>query len=86
MTKLAMELSKVLFREEPNLLVADIEASGRASAEVANLLGAILATVVTRCGQEAYETAMRAVVLKIHDSAMKTAEKADTMTPNVTTQ
>jgi uncharacterized membrane protein len=86
MTKLAMELSKVLFREEPKLLVADIEASGRASAEVANLLGCILATVATKCGQDAYETAMRTVVLKIHDSAMKTAEKAETMTPNTTTQ
>jgi hypothetical protein len=76
MADLAMELSKVLFREEPKLLVADLEANARAAAAVANLLGAILATVLVKCGAQAYFDACKAVLLKVNESAIKTANKA----------
>lgn len=77
MSHLGMELSKVLFREEPQLLACDLDASARAAVHVANLLGCILATVLKRQGEATYEAALKAVVHKIHDSAVATAAKAE---------
>jgi hypothetical protein len=81
--KLGMALSRVLFEHEPKLLQCDMEASARAAAEVSNLLGCIMATVLTKSPQT-YEAAFRAVILKAHESAQKTSGKALAMTPNVT--
>lgn len=85
-SKLGMELSKVLFREEPKLLACDIDASARAAAEVSNLLGCIMATVLAKQGEQAYLVAMRAVMTNADKSAHATATKAFNMTPNTTPQ
>ena len=83
---LGLELSKVLFRHEPTLLANDTKASARAAQEVANLLGCILAAVFAKDGEPAYLDAMQAVALKIHDSAMRTTQKAMTGSFNSTRQ
>lgn len=86
MSNLGMELSKVLFREEPRLLECDLEASARAAAAVSNLLGCIMATVLKKQGQQAYFEACKAVMLNMDKSAMKTAEQAETLIPHTTRQ
>lgn len=86
MSKLGMELSKVLFREEPALLACDLDASARAASEVSNLLGCILATVITKQGNNAYLEACKAVMLKMNESAVATANKAANIIPNLTPQ
>lgn len=86
MSSLGMELSKCLFRHEPGLLAADLEASARAAAAVSNLLGCILATVLTKQGQPAYVEACRAVMLKMNEAALATANKALKIEPNTTPQ
>lgn len=86
MSKLGMELSKVLFREEPALLVADLPASARAAAEVSNLLGCILATVLTKQGNDAYLEACKAAMMRMNESAITTSTKAQSIAPNITTQ
>jgi hypothetical protein len=86
MSDLGMKLSKVLFTEEPKLLICDVGASVRSASAVANLLGCILATVLTKHGEEAYVQALKAVSHRIHDSAMGTASKAELMSPNTTSQ
>jgi hypothetical protein len=86
MSKLGMELSRVLFREEPALLACDLDASARAAAEVSNLLGCILATVLTKQGEGAYLDAARAVMLNVNKSAQATAKRAESITPNTTPQ
>lgn len=83
--KLGMALSKVLFEHEPTLLAADLDATARAAAEVSNLLGCIMATVLAK-NPAGYEAAFRAVILRANDSAEKTARKAFNMVPNVTPQ
>jgi hypothetical protein len=86
MADLGMELSRVLFREEPKLLACDLEASARAAAAVSNLLGCILATVLAEKGEQAYFEACKTVMLKMNESAIATAAKAQGMTPNLTPQ
>lgn len=81
---LGLQLSKVLFAHEPGLLVCDMNASARAAGQIANLLGCILATVLQKGGDAAYEQAFRAVALKIHRSACSTSDKAERQIPNVT--
>jgi len=83
--KLGMALSRVLFEHEPGLLQCDMEASARAAAEVSNLLGCIMATVLVKSPQT-YEAAFRAVILKANESAEKTASKAAKITPHLTPQ
>jgi len=73
---LGMELSKVLFKHEPTLLACDLNASARAAAEVANLLGCILATVLAKKGQDAYVEAVHAAAMKAHATAVRTANNA----------
>jgi hypothetical protein len=79
--KLGMALSKVLFQYEPTLLAADLDATARAAAEVSNLLGCIMATVLAK-NPAGYEAAFKAVILKANDSAQATARKAFNMTSN----
>lgn len=83
---LGMELSKVLFREEPGLLNCEMGANARACAALADVLGALLATVIKRNGTPAYVDAMKLVARRIHESAIKTFEAAENITPNVTEQ
>jgi len=80
-----MRLSKLLFEEEPELLVCDLEASARASAAVANLMGCILSTVLVKMGPEDYCKIFEQVCHKINDSAMETAKKAMRIDANKTT-
>jgi len=82
--QLGMRLSKVLFEEEPELLVSDLEASARAAAAVANLLGSILAATLVKGGAEYYLGIFETVVTKVNDSAMKTAKKAIKINANTT--
>ena len=86
MADLGMELSRVLFREEPELLACDLKASARAAAAVSNLLGCVLATVLTKCGEQAYLEACKAAMSHMNKSAIDTANKAQNMTPNTTKQ
>jgi NAD(P)H-hydrate repair Nnr-like enzyme with NAD(P)H-hydrate dehydratase domain len=86
MSSLGLELSKVLFREEPKLLVCDLEASARAAVGVADLLGCIMATVLKKSGDQAYHEAMKAVMMRANASALATANKADNIAPNTTSQ
>lgn len=83
MIGLGMALSRVLFEHEPKLLACDMDATARAVAEVSNLLGCIMATVLAK-NPNGYEAAFRAVILKAHESAQKTANKAANIVPNVT--
>ena len=83
MSGLGMALSRVLFEHEPTLLVADMDATARAAAEISNLLGCVMATVLAK-NPAAYEEAFRAVILNANASAEKTAHKASNMVPNVT--
>jgi len=83
---LGMELSKVLWKEEPKLLVCDLEASARAAAEVSNLLGCILANVLAKSGDDAYWNACKAVMLNMDKSAHDTVAKAGRIVPNTTAQ
>lgn len=80
---LGMALSKILFEHEPTLLACDMKASARAAAEVSNLLGCIMATVLVK-NPNGYEAAFKAVILNAHKSAQDTAGKAANFTPNVT--
>lgn len=74
---LGMELSKVLFREEPTLLDNDLEANARACAAISNLLGCLLAAPLVKQGDRVYFKALEMVMRQIHDSAMSTALKAE---------
>jgi hypothetical protein len=82
--QLGMRLSKLLFEEEPELLVCDLEASARASAAVANLLGCILSTVLVKMGPEDYCKIFEKVCHKVNDSAMETAKKSMRIDANKT--
>jgi hypothetical protein len=83
MSKLGLDLSKVLFEHEPMLLVCDLEASVRAAAEVSNLLGYIMATMLVKY-PEGYDAVFQAVIKKVRESAQEIANKAVTDNPNVT--
>jgi len=83
--QLGMRLSKLLFEEEPELLVCDLEASARASAAVANLLGSILSTVLVKMGPEDYCKIFEQVCHKVNNSAMETAKQAMRIDANKTT-
>lgn len=82
---LGMDLSKVLFEHEPKLLAADLDATARAAAEVSNLLGCLMATVLAK-NPSGYESAFRAVIQRAHESAQKTAAHAINLRANVTKQ
>lgn len=73
---LGMALSDVLFKAEPELRNCDPIATARAANAVANLLGCILANVLVKENQEFYKESLYIALRKVHDSAMKTAERA----------
>lgn len=75
MTSLGEELTNVLFRREPTLLNADMDATARAAVEIANLLGCIMATLLVQ-RPDIYRTAMEAVFKQAHKSAEQTAKIA----------
>ena len=81
--KLGMVLSKVLFEREPKLLVADMDATARAAAEVSNLLGCIMANVMVKQPSN-YEAAFKAIMSRVHEAALSTAGHAFTATTNNT--
>lgn len=83
MSNLGMELSKVLFAHEPKLLACDLEASGRAAAEVSSLLGCILATLLVS-NPDQFNTAFKAVMQNAYASAERTASKAAGIVSNIT--
>lgn len=68
MKSLGEELTEVLHRHEPMLLRADMDASARAAAQVSNLLGCILANVLT-LRPDQYRSAFEAVCQQVHKSA-----------------
>lgn len=76
---LDIELSKVLFKHEPDLLACGPEATGRAAFAIANLLGCILANVLATQGSRTYEQVLRRLIQKMHESATATADKARRM-------
>lgn len=80
---LQIDLSKMLFAAEPGLLQNDLASSARAASEVSNLLGCIMATVLVK-QPDNYEAAMKALLFRIHESAIATAGKAATIIPNIT--
>ena len=86
MSDLGLDLSKVLFAAEPRLLECEMEASARAALAVADLLGCVMATVLKRQGQAMYLEAMRAVMARVNESAIRTVQIAETTTPNTTRQ
>ena len=69
---LEMALSKVLFKYEPKLLVSDSEATAHATAALVSLLGCVLASILIK-HPNTYKEALRIVMSKINDTAMKTA-------------
>lgn len=72
---LGMALSKTLFAHDPRLLACDLEATAKAAAEVSNLLGCLMATVLAK-DPESFERAMNIVMENVLKSAEKTALKA----------
>lgn len=79
---LGLALSKVLFDHEPGLLVCDMEATAKAAAEIAELLGCILANVVLKQPDQ-YEELLPVIMKHIDAVAWDTAEKARKMAPHV---
>lgn len=73
---LSVELSKVLFKHEPNLLACEAKAIGRATGEVAALLGCILANVIVKQGGPTYLATLKTAMDLVNDSAIKTAKLA----------
>ncbi|MBR1122129.1 hypothetical protein JQ628_11440 [Bradyrhizobium lablabi] len=72
---LPMDLTKLIFEHEPELLACDIDATARAVNSVAAVLGCLMATILVTEPHD-YEEAMQRVFRVMHESASKTALKA----------
>lgn len=81
--ELGMVLSKALFAHDPRLLACDLDATARAAAEVSNLLGCLMATVLVKDPGN-FANAMQIVMQNVIKSAGKTATKAARITPDLT--
>lgn len=73
---LQLQISKMMVRAFPQLIVADPEASGQAVAELAAVMGAIMAPILVRKGVPTYKEALRHMVTLVDQSAKATAAKA----------
>lgn len=80
---LGMALSKTMFAHEPKLLACDLDATAKAAAEVSNLLGCLMATVLAK-DPENFAHAMQIVMSNVIKSAERTALKAEQTTPDMT--
>lgn len=73
---LGMKVSKLLLQEEPLLLSADLKATVVATSALAKVTGCLLATILTKCGEQAYLSAVREIMKMMHSNACGTANKA----------
>lgn len=76
---LQLRISKMMMKEFPQLIVADPAASGQAVAELAAVMGAIMAPILVRKGVVNYREALRHMVTLVDQSAKATAMKAATI-------
>jgi hypothetical protein len=76
---LQLRISKMILKEFPQLIVADADASGQAVAELAAVMGAIMAPILVRKGVPTYREALRHMVTLVDQSAKTTAMKAATV-------
>ncbi|MCK1479351.1 hypothetical protein IVB27_32575 [Bradyrhizobium sp. 197] len=80
---LGMVLSKALFAHDPNLLACDLNATAKAAAEVSNLLGCLMATILAK-DPDNFANAMQIVMSTVVKSAERTASKAAKIVPDLT--
>ena len=73
---LQLKISKMIMQAYPQLIVADAEASGQAVAELAAVMGAIMAPIIVRRGMLDYREALKMMVTLVDQSAKATAMKA----------
>jgi hypothetical protein len=72
---LGMEIVTLLMQYEPELEACDLEATGRAAAVLADLLGCVLAAALARTPQE-YPDFFIEVCERINTTALRTVTKA----------
>lgn len=72
MSNLEKALANTLFEHEPKLLACDLDATKKAAAEVANLLGWLMATIRTK-DPDNFTDAMRLVFSNVFNAAERTA-------------
>lgn len=77
-----LEISKMLFKAEPKLLACDAGAVARASGSLANVMGAVLASVLEKQGEATYRELLKHLLLKIDESARSTQEMAHRIAAN----
>lgn len=71
-----MRITKMLLDAEPGLLVCDPGATGTAMASLANVIGSLMATVLTTKGEATYRAVLKEIVGKIDESARATQRVA----------
>lgn len=76
---LQLQISKLMMKHFPQLIVADADASGQAVAELAAVMGAIMAPIIVRKGVLTYREALKHMVTIVDQSAKATATKAATI-------
>ena len=79
---LAEELDEVLFAHEPGLLTSDPPACRRAIGALAQVLGWVLATVLSRQGETYYVEALKAAMVQVDAVARQTAAEAERIRPD----
>ena len=79
---IGMQITKLLLREKPGLLVADMGANAEACVALSEILGSLLATVKVKKGQAYYEEAAKAVFGRINDAAIDVHARAQHMAEN----
>lgn len=67
-----LRISKMLLDAEPGLLVCDPGATGTAMGLLANVLGSLMATVLTTKGEATYRAVLKEIVGKIDEAARAT--------------
>jgi len=77
--ELTHKISDILFTELPNLKKLDMKSTAEAELAMAMVMGCLLATVLSKEGEEAYATAIMSVVKTIKDHTYRTMDQADKM-------
>ncbi len=73
---LGMQISKLVIREEPQLLVNDMGANARACLALSEVLGSLLAALKVKKGQAYYQEAVRAILERVDETAKGVHQRA----------
>jgi hypothetical protein len=73
---IGMQITKLLLRESPGLLGADIKANAQACLALSDVLGSLLATLKVKKGQAYYEQAAKVMFERIDAAAKDVHAKA----------